>query len=124
MKKYSLIIGDILALLITTLIGFIAHGESVIVFFSRFLATFVPLAISWLLVSPWFGLFQTEIVTNPKQLWRVSLVMFFITPLAITVRGALLAMDVRPIFVLVFGITSAIGLCLWRGLYFLLKRKS
>jgi hypothetical protein len=119
----TLPVGDILALLLTTLIGFVTHGEGNLSFIPRFLAAFIPIAIAWLLLAPWFGLFQPETTSNVKQFWRVPLAMIFIAPLAVTVRGALLATDVIPIFVLVFGVTSAFGLLLWRGLYFLFKPK-
>ncbi len=120
----SLIIGDIIALFLTTLIGFVTHGEGTLSFLPRFLAAFIPITISWFLLAPWFGLFQLEITSNPKQLWRVPLAMLFAAPLAVTVRGALLVSDVIPIFVLVFGVTSAFGLILWRGLYLFFKPKS
>jgi Protein of unknown function (DUF3054) len=123
-NRSLLVIGDILALAITTLSGFIAHGEAELSFLSRFAAIYFPLSISWFLLAPWFGLFQPEITSNPKRLWRVPLTMLFAAPLAVTMRSALLATDVLPIFVLVFGVTSAFGLMLWRGLYFLFQRKS
>ena len=124
MKKNSLIIGDILSLLITTLIGFLTHHESPVTVLPRFLAAFIPLTAVWFLLAPWLRLFQAEITSNPKQLWRVPVAMLFVSPLAVTMRGAILASDVKPMFVLVFGVTSALGLILWRGLYFLLKPKA
>jgi len=121
MKIYSLIIGDILALLITTLIGFVSHGEGSLAFLPRFLAAFVPLTLAWFLLAPWFGLFQLEIISNPKQLWRPIAAMLLAAPLAVIVRGLFLNMAVLPIFAVIFGTTSALGLIIWRGLYFFLK---
>lgn len=123
MKKSSLIIGDILSLLITTLLGFLTHHESPVTVLTRFLAAFIPLTAVWFLLAPWLRLFQAEITSSSKQLWRVPVAMLFVSPLAVTVRGFLLASDVKPIFVLVFGITSVLGLTLWRGLYIFLKPK-
>ena len=123
MKKNSLIIGDILSLLITTLLGFLTHHESPVTVLPRFFAAFIPLTATWFLLAPWLRLFQAEISSNSKQLWRVPVAMLFVSPLAVTVRGFLLASDVKPIFVLVFGITSVLGLTLWRGLYIFLKPK-
>ena len=124
MRNYFLILGDILALLLTTLLGFVTHGETDFSFLPRFLAAFVPLTLAWFLLAPWLGLFQREIVLDLKQTWRVALVLLFAAPLAVTVRGALLGSDAKPIFVLVFGVTSAMGLLLWRGSYSFLRRKS
>ncbi len=119
----SLIIGDIIALFLTTLIGFVTHGEGPLSFLPRFLAAFIPITIFWLLLAPWFGLFLPENTSKANQLWRVPLAMLFAAPLTVTVRSALLATNVQPIFVLVFGVTSAFGLLLWRGLYLLFKPK-
>ena len=118
----KLIIGDILALLLTTLIGFVTHGERTLSFLPRFLAAFIPLTLAWFLLAPWFGLFQPETAFKANQLWRVPLAMLFVALLGVTVRGAMLATNVQPIFVLVFGVTSAFGLLLWRGLYPLFKK--
>jgi len=124
MKKSILIFGDILAPAITTLSGFITHGESDLSFLNRFSAIYFPLSISWFLLAPWFGLFRQEITLNPKQLWRPALAMLFAAPLAGLLRGFILQADVVPVFILVLGATSALGMVVWRGLYFLFNRKS
>jgi hypothetical protein len=122
MNKNFLILGDILAVVIVTLIGFATHGETDLSFLPRFLALCVPLAVAWLLLAPWFSLFQPDITSDPKQLWRVPLAMIFAAPLVVTVRSAFLGTDVVPVFVLVFTVTSAFGVLVWRGLYGLLAR--
>jgi len=124
MKKTILVTGDSLALLITTIVGFVTHGERELSFLPRFLAAFVPITITWLILAPWFGLFQPEIISNPKQLWRPVLAMIFAAPLAIVFRGLILNAAVLPIFAIVFGATSAFGVVIWRGIYWLWKRKS
>ncbi len=123
MERSILILGDILALLITTLIGFATHGELKSEFLFRVFAAFVPLTIAWFLLAPWFGLFQREVNSNPKQLWRPVLAMIFAAPLAGVFRGLILQADIVPIFIIVFGATSAFGMVIWRGIYFLLNRK-
>jgi len=70
MKRPALILGDILAILLTTLIGFAIQSETDLSFLPRFLAAFLPLTLAWFLLAPWFGLFQPEITFNIKQLWR------------------------------------------------------
>lgn len=122
--KLILYIGDAVAMALLTLIGFASHNELGAAFFLRMLAMFVPLTLAWFLLTPWFGLFQPEIISDPKQLWRPVLAMLFAAPLAIVIRGLILNAAVLPIFAIVLAATSALGIVIWRALYFLLKRKS
>jgi hypothetical protein len=119
-----LILGDILAILIVTLIGFATHGEADISFLPRMAAIFFPLSISWFLLSPSLGLFQKGVTSNARQLWRPALAMLFAAPLAAVLRGFILNVPVIPIFAVVLASTSAFGMLVWRGIYFLLSRKS
>ena len=123
MKKSVLIVGDILAILVTTLIGFATHGELKSEFLIRMVAAIVPLTVAWFLIAPWLGLFQPEIISNPKQLWRPVLAMIFAAPLAVVFRGLTLNSAILPIFAIVFGATSAFGMVLWRVIYSFLKLK-
>jgi len=122
MNKNILILGDILAIAIVTLLGFASHGEAGLSFLPRIAAALLPVTISWFLLAPWFGLFQVEIVHNARQLWRPALTALFAAPLAAVLRGFILSAPVIPIFVLVLGVTTSIGLVIWRGIYFYLKR--
>src|SRR5258706_12494950 len=123
MKTPTLITGDILAILIATLIGFATHGELKPEFVFRVFAAFLPLTIAWFLLAPWFGLFHSEITSNPKQLWRPILAIIFAAPLAGVFRGLILQADIVPIFIIVFGATSAFVVVIWRGVFILLNRK-
>jgi len=120
--KNFLILGDILSIAVVTLIGFATHGETDLSFLPRFLATYFPLSISWFLLAPGFGLFQPEITSNPKGLWRPALAMLFAAPLAALLRAIVLNTVVIPVFGIALGATSALGMVLWRGFYFLLSR--
>ncbi|MEP7133803.1 MAG: DUF3054 family protein [Chloroflexota bacterium] len=124
MKRSTLITGDILALLITTLIGFITHREGDLSFAFRFSAIYFPLSIAWFLLAPWFGLFQSETASNPKQLWRPVLSMLFAGPLAVVLRGLILNAPIIPIFAVVLSATSAFGMFVWRALYFFMNRQA
>lgn len=123
MKNSLLIVGDIFSILAVTLIGFATHDELDTAFITRMSALFFPLLIAWFLISPWLGLFQAEIASNPKQLWRPALAMLFAAPLAAVLRGLILSAATIPIFAIVLAATSAFGMVLWRGIYFLLNRK-
>ena len=120
--KAALILGDALALAVTTVIGFATHGETDLSFLPRFLAIFIPLITAWFLIAPWFGLFQPENTSNLKKLWRVPLAMLIVAPLAVSVRGLILQADIVPIFLVAFGGTSALGMMVWRFLFLLLNR--
>ena len=124
MNQPLLVLGDILALFLTTLVGFVTHRETGLSFLGRFFASFLPLTLGWFLLAPWFGLFQQVITSNPKQLWRPVLAMLFAAPLAVVLRGLVLNAAILPIFAVVLGATSALGMLIWRALYFLLNRKS
>jgi hypothetical protein len=122
-SKWFLVAGDILAIAIVTLIGFATHGEASLSFLPRMAAMFLPLVIAWFLLAPLLGLFQQETTSNPKELWRPALAMFFAAPLAVVIRGLILNAPIIPIFAVVLSATSALGIVVWRGLYFFLKRK-
>jgi len=123
-KKQILFAGDVLAIVVVTIIGFATHGEADLSFLPRMLAAFVPLTVAWFLVSPWFGLFQPETTFDSKQLWRPVLAMIFAGPLAVVLRGLILNAPIIPIFAVVFSATSALGILFWRGVYFLLNRQA
>lgn len=105
------------------MIGFATHGETGLAFLPRMGAVFVPMVIAWFILAPWFGLFQPEITSDPKQLWRPALGMLFTTPLAATLRGFILNAPILPIFVLVLITTFAFGIVIWRGLYYFFNYK-
>jgi len=121
--KRTLIVGDILTLSIITVIGFASHGETDISFVPRMLITFIPLVISWFLIAPWLGLFDIQNTLNQKQLWRAPMAMLLAAPLATTLRAALLASAALPLFTLILGGSSALGMLIWRGLYLLWDKK-
>lgn len=123
--KRILIAGDILAIAIVTVIGFATHGEADLSFLPRMLAAFVPLMVAWFLLAPWFDLFQPEVTSKPKQLWRPVLAVMFAAPFAAVLRGLILDAPIIPIFAVVLSATSAFGMLVWRGIYiFISQRKS
>jgi hypothetical protein len=124
MKIYLLIIGDTFALLITTLIGFATHGELDVSSLGRMSAAFFPLTLAWFLLAPWFGLFQQDIASDAKQLWRPILATVFAAPLAAVLRGLILNAPIIPIFGVVLAGTSAFGMLVWRWLYLFINGRN
>ena len=124
MNKNTLIFGDLFATALVTIIGFATHGEADVSFLPRMAALFFPLSISWFILAPALGLFQPETTSDPKQLWRAALGMIFAAPLAAVLRGFLLNAPILPIFAAVLAGTSALGLLVWRLIWYRLARRS
>src|SRR5262245_50749982 len=114
MKKSILVLGDILAILIVTFIGFASHGEvgagspSPFTVLPRMAAIFFPLVIAWFVLAALLHLFDQE-NASLNQLWRAALAMIFAGPLAVVVRGLILNAPIIPIFAVVLSATSAFG---------------
>lgn len=123
-NKTTLVVGDLIAIALVTVIGFATHGETGISFLPRMAASFFPVSVSWFLLAPWFGLFDEQVIADPKLLWRVPLVMLFAAPLAVILRAALLGAAALPLFTLILGLTSAFGMLIWRALYLFLQKRT
>jgi hypothetical protein len=121
MKRTLLILGDLLALAIVTVIGFVSHGEGGA--FPRMLTTFVPLLVGWFLIAPWLGLFTPRITAEARQLWRPCLAMLLTAPFAGWLRAVMLNSLVIPLFVAVLGAVAALGLLVWRAVWLWLGQK-
>jgi Protein of unknown function (DUF3054) len=111
-----LVAGDVLVLLLATVLGFATHGELGSAGL-RMLTTFVPLVVAWALVAPHLGAFDLEKSSQPGQLWRPFWAMVLAGPWAAWLRGALLNAPIVPIFVVVLGGVCALALLAWRVLY-------
>lgn len=122
-KRNSLVLGDIIALAIITVIGFATHGETDLSFLPRMMTTFIPLVVGWFLIAPWLGLFDAQITSAPKQLWRPILAMLLATPMTVILRAAMLNSVALPLFALILGGSAALGMLIWRGLYSVSGRK-
>ena len=121
-NRNFLILGDILAIGLVTIMGFVTHGETGLSFLPRMAATFLPLVIGWFLLAPWLGLFQDEIICNARQLWRPALTALFAAPLAAVLRGLLLNAAILPVFAIVLGAASAMGMLVWRLTWYWVSR--
>jgi hypothetical protein len=122
-KKNILILGDILAIAILTFIGFATHGTTDASYLPRMAAAFFPVIFGWFILAPWFGLFDEAVTENPKLLWRVALVSLFAAPLATTLRAAWLGSTALPLFTFVLGLSNALGMTVWRGMYIFITRR-
>jgi hypothetical protein len=123
-KRNLLILGDVLALGIITVIGFASHGEANLSFARRMLTTFLPLLAGWFLIAPWLGLFKSEIASNPKDLWRPVLAMLLAAPMTAVLRAVMLNGLVLPLFTAILGGSAALGMLAWRGIWLLSERST
>jgi flagellar biosynthesis protein FliQ len=121
-STWTLIAGDILALGIITVIGFASHGETDLSFVPRMLTTFIPLVISWFLIAPWLRLFDRQVTSNVKQLWRPPLAMLLAAPMTSILRATFLNSIALPLFTLILGGSAAIGMLVWRGVWSWINR--
>lgn len=106
-----LLAGDVLSLLIISMIGFASHNLTIN---WQVLTTFLPYLLAWILFAPWMGVYQTGLVSRPSQIWRPMLAAFLAAPMAAWLRGAWLNRAILPIFVLVLGLSAAFGFGIWR----------
>ena len=122
-KTIHLALGDLLAIALVTVIGFATHGEADLSFLPRMAAAFFPISLAWFLLAPVYGLFRAELTSDWRQLWRPVLAMTFAAPLAAVLRGLILNAPILPIFAVVLASTSALGMLVWRGIYWGMIRR-
>ena len=119
-----LLMGDLSACLILTLVGFASHSELGADFLTRMLINFVALSLAWFGAAWAAGLYELVRAADTRQLWRPLLAAVLTGSLAAVLRGLLLGTDVKPVFALVLSATTALGMLLWRGLWCWLAKRS
>lgn len=116
-KKQSILIGgDLIVVAIITAWGFASHdrlGTAGL----RLLTTFVPVLAAWLMVAPFMGAYDPQRAADPRQWWRPFWAMVLAGPMAALLRAFWLGQAIAPIFVVVLGGFSALGLLAWRIAY-------
>lgn len=118
-----LILGDILTLAVVTWVGFATHSETSLDLLPRMMTTFLPLLAGWFLLAPLLGLFSAVTTQNPRQLWRPVYATLLAAPLFGVLRAAMLNGIVLPLFVLIMGASTALGMLLWRAIFVFIQRR-
>jgi hypothetical protein len=108
---FWLFAGDVLALLLVSIIGFATHNQSIS---WRVLTTFLPYVAAWFLFAPWLGVYHRSNTIRYWQVWRPMLAALLAAPMAAWLRGVWLNSAILPIFVLVLGLSAALGFGIWR----------
>jgi hypothetical protein len=103
--------GDTLAILVVSVIGFLTHNVELN---WRVLTTFLPYLAAWGMIAPWLGVYQQEMTRQPRFIWRPALAAFLAAPMAAWLRGVWLNQPILPVFVLVLGLSAALGFLVWR----------
>jgi len=111
-----LVAGDLITIGLVTIFGFSSHQELDTAGLYM-LTTFLPVLAGWLMVAPILGLYRTETVFEPRNLWKPFYAMLLVGPMAAFLRGAWLQRPIIPIFVVVLGGVSALAILLWRGIF-------
>ena len=119
----GLLIGDTITVLMVTIAGFVSHG-TLLTAGSRVLATFIPLLAAWLFIAPFVGLYDIKKTGNPKSLWRPIYAMIVAAPFAAWLRGLILSAPIMPVFVAVMVAVGALGIFLWRAIYYFIQTRS
>ncbi len=114
--------GDLLVIALITVVGFASHGELAGAG-ARMLTTFIPLLVAWCMSAPFLGAYDLRRAADPRQVWRPFWAMALAGPLAAWLRGVMLNAPILPVFVLVLGGVSALGMLAWRTAYALLARR-
>ena len=121
-ERIVLIIGDILTFIIVTVIGFASHGTAGTAG-TRMLTTFLPLLAAWFLIAPHLKVYEKQKVLDWQQLWRPFWSMILAAPLAAWMRGVILNSPILPLFVVILGGFSALGILVWRALFLLVLNR-
>jgi hypothetical protein len=124
MTKRSLFIkqatGDAVVVFVVTLVGFLSHDESPLALVNRFLASWVPFTLAWILAAYPVGLYQDE----RSSLDRLIIAALLAAPLGAILRGLWLGTVVQTTFVLVMAGVLALGMILWRWAWPRLRDRS
>ena len=114
--RIILVVGDFLTAVIVTLYGFASHNRLETAG-AHMLTTLIPVVLAWVLVGVHVRVFDMAVALDGRQLWRPFWAMILAAPLAAFLRAAWLNGTVAPIFVVVLGGVSALGLLAWRTLF-------
>ena len=117
-----LLIGDCVVFAIVTVFGF-ASRETLGTAGFRILTIFVPAVIACLLIASFLSVYDIDMITRLRDLWRPPWAMVLAAPMAAFLRGAWLGPPIIPIFIVVIDAGNASAILTWRALFLFVKSK-
>jgi hypothetical protein len=123
-SQTTLLLGDTCVYLIATLLGFASHETLETAAWKRLLATFVPFLAAWLALAGWSGIYSPGRPGSVVMVVKAVSATLFAAPMGAVLRGFWLQSPVIPVFVLVMALVTAGLMLLWRGILWILARRS
>ncbi len=121
-RTVILVIGDIAAFLIFAAVGRRSHGEGNALL--QVIGTAAPFALSWLVISPWFGVFRRRLTSTPaKMAGRTALAWLISWPIAILVRSIFEGAIPQWTFWLIALISNMLFLQIWRDVFSFIENR-
>ncbi len=112
----GLLAGDMLAILILAIFGYLMHYAGKEAFSLRWLSTFLPFCLGWAMAAVPMGLYAPGTRDRWQQVfWRAGLAGALAAPFATMLRGFWLNAAVSPIFMGVMTAFGALAMILWRS---------
>lgn len=112
----GLILGDTLAILILAIFGYLTHYAGKEAFSLRWMSTFLPFCLGWVMAAIPMGIYTPSIRENWKSVfWRAGLAAALAAPFSTMLRGFWLNAAVTPIFMAVLTAFGALAMIVWRS---------
>ena len=108
------LLGDMVIYLLATIIGFLSHLNESEILIGRVAATLIPFLFAWLIVAPWLGTFDPQIIRNTKSVWRVALAALYAAPIGAFGRSLWLNTPTLPLFVIIMAGVTMVMIVTWR----------
>ena len=115
------VIGDGAVLVVVTVFGFLTHSTLDETW--RLVVTTLGVLVAWAVVAPWFGVFSTEVLTRPAEVWRVAWAWAIAAPFAGFLRAWILGVTVSTTFILVTIAVNGTALVIWRAVYAAMRQR-
>ena len=110
------ILGDVGVYLLATILGFLSHAGESDPSLNRMAATFLPFLISWIIIAPWVGAYNPELLADHKSLWRAPLASLYAAPIGAFGRSLWLGSPTFPLFTIIMAGVTAVLMLFWRVL--------
>ena len=108
------LLGDMAIYLLATIFGFLSHLSDSEILIGRVAATLIPFLLAWLIVAPWLGAYDPQIIRNTKSVWRVALAALYAAPIGAFGRSLWLNTPTLPLFVIIMAGVTMTMIVVWR----------